>query len=79
MPALVAIPSHDRVVPAGSAEPLAAKLPDATVIRPSAGRRSPLRCFTSVVLPEPFWPRIATDSPGSMVSETPRTASMPLG
>ena len=36
-----------------------------------------MRCFTSVVLPDPFWPRIATDSPGSMASETPRTASMP--
>ena len=24
--------------------------------RPAAGRRRPLRCLTSVVLPEPFWP-----------------------
>ena len=47
--------------------------------RPSAGRSSPFRCLTRVVLPEPFWPRIATASPGSMVNETPRTASMPLG
>ena len=28
--------------------------------RPRSGRSSPLRCFTSVVLPEPFWPTIAT-------------------
>ncbi len=47
--------------------------------RPSAGRSRPLRCLTSVVLPEPFWPRIATASPGSMVSDTPRTASTPVG
>ena len=27
---------------------------------PAAGRSRPLRCLTSVVLPEPFWPTIAT-------------------
>ena len=32
--------------------------------RPAVGRSRPLRCFTSVVLPEPFWPTIATASPG---------------
>ena len=37
--------------------------------RPAAGRSSPLRCLTRVVLPEPFWPRMATASPGSMVSD----------
>ena len=47
--------------------------------RPSAGRRRPLRCLTSVVLPDPFWPRMATASPGSIDSETPRTASIPVG
>ena len=47
--------------------------------RPLVGRRRPLRCFTSVVLPEPFWPTIATDSPGSIASDTPRSASTPVG
>ena len=47
--------------------------------RPAAGRRRPLRCLTSVVLPEPFWPTIATVSPGSIAGETPRSASTPLG
>ena len=42
---------------------------------PDAGRSSPTRCLTSVVLPEPFCPTMATRSPGSMDSETPRTAS----
>ena len=47
--------------------------------RPSAGRSRPSRCLTSVVLPDPFWPTIATASPGSIASDTPRTASTPFG
>ncbi len=35
-----------------------------SVTRPPVGRSSPLRCLTRVVLPDPFWPTIATDSPG---------------
>ena len=45
---------------------------------PAAGRSSPMRCLTSVVLPEPFCPTMATGSPGSIDSETPRTASTPF-
>ncbi len=37
LPSFVAIPARDRIVPPESAEPLAAALPDATVIRPAAG------------------------------------------
>lgn len=37
MPAFVALPRHDRVVPTASAEALAAALPAPTVIRPEAG------------------------------------------
>jgi polyhydroxyalkanoate synthase len=40
LPAFVAIPGRDRIVPAASAEPLAAALPDASVIRPAAGHVS---------------------------------------
>jgi polyhydroxyalkanoate synthase subunit PhaC len=40
LPAFVAIPRRDRIVPAASAEPLAAGLPEATVIRPAAGHVS---------------------------------------
>jgi polyhydroxyalkanoate synthase len=40
LPAFVAIPRRDRIVPAASAEPLAAGLPGATVIRPAAGHVS---------------------------------------
>jgi polyhydroxyalkanoate synthase len=56
LPALVAIPSHDRIVPAGSAEPLAAKLPDATVIRPSAGHVS---MVVGERAPEQLWQPLA--------------------
>jgi polyhydroxyalkanoate synthase len=37
LPTLVAIPERDRVVPAASAEALAAQLPDPVVLRPSSG------------------------------------------
>jgi polyhydroxyalkanoate synthase subunit PhaC len=40
LPAFVAIPRRDRIVPAASAEHLAAGLPEATVIRPAAGHVS---------------------------------------
>ena len=37
MPVLAAVPTHDRIVPAGSALALAALIPHATVLRPAAG------------------------------------------
>lgn len=37
LPAFLAIPSHDRIVPAASALALAAALPKATIIRPKSG------------------------------------------
>lgn len=37
LPALVAIPARDRIVPRASAEPLAAALPQASVLRPAGG------------------------------------------
>jgi hypothetical protein len=42
-----------------------------TLHRRSVGGR-PLRCLTRVVLPEPFWPRIATALPGAIDSEDAR-------
>ena len=40
LPAFVAVPRHDRIVPAASAEALARRLPQATVARPLAGHVS---------------------------------------
>ena len=37
MPTLVVVPSRDRIVPPRSAEPLAAAIPGATVLRPPFG------------------------------------------
>jgi polyhydroxyalkanoate synthase len=37
LPALVAVPSHDRIVPEASAMPLARALPGATILRPASG------------------------------------------
>ncbi|MGI9449684.1 MAG: alpha/beta fold hydrolase, partial [Geminicoccaceae bacterium] len=37
LPAFLAIPYHDRIVPAGSALALAALLPRAEIIRPQSG------------------------------------------
>jgi polyhydroxyalkanoate synthase subunit PhaC len=54
-PALVVIPSRDRIVPPSSAEPLAAALGDATVLRPPLGHvgmmsaaRAPAMLWTAV-------------------------------
>jgi polyhydroxyalkanoate synthase subunit PhaC len=52
LPAFVAIPRRDRIVPAASAEPLAAGLPDATVIRPAAGHVS---MVVGEEAPEQLW------------------------
>jgi polyhydroxyalkanoate synthase len=56
LPALVAIPSRDRIVPAASAEPLAAGLPEATVIRPAAGHVS---MVVGDRAPEQLWQPLA--------------------
>jgi polyhydroxyalkanoate synthase len=37
LPTLVAVPSHDRIVPEASAMPLARALPGATILRPASG------------------------------------------
>jgi polyhydroxyalkanoate synthase subunit PhaC len=54
-PALVVIPSHDRIVPPSSAEPLAAALGGATVLRPPLGHvgmmsaaRAPAMLWTAI-------------------------------
>src|SRR5688500_6490627 len=49
-----------------------------TVTVPLAGRRSPLRCRTSVVLPRPFCPMSASRSPAAMVRFTSSSARTPL-
>ena len=36
-----------------------------------------MRCLTRVVLPEPFWPTMATASPGAIARSMPRRASTP--
>ena len=40
LPAFIAVPHHDRIVPAASAEALARLLPQATLARPAAGHVS---------------------------------------
>jgi polyhydroxyalkanoate synthase subunit PhaC len=54
-PALVVVPNHDRIVPPSSAEPLAAALGGATVIRPPLGHvgmmsaaRAPAMLWTAI-------------------------------
>jgi polyhydroxyalkanoate synthase len=52
LPAFVAIPQRDRIVPGASAEPLAASLRRATVIRPAAGHVS---MVVGDAAPEQLW------------------------
>jgi polyhydroxyalkanoate synthase subunit PhaC len=52
LPAFVAIPRRDRIVPAASAEPLAAGLPDVTVTRPASGHVS---MVVGDAAPEQLW------------------------
>lgn len=55
-PALVVLPRRDRIVPPRSAEPLAAAIPDATVLRPSLGH---IGMMASPRAPETVWQPIA--------------------
>src|SRR6266851_2134656 len=56
IPALVVLPSRDRIVPPRSAEPLAAAIPDATVLRPPFGH---IGMMASVQAPPAVWQPIA--------------------
>jgi polyhydroxyalkanoate synthase subunit PhaC len=55
-PALVVLPSRDRIVPPASAEPLAAAIPGATVLRPPFGH---IGMMASTAAPETVWQPIA--------------------
>ena len=50
-----------------------------TRTEPSVGSSSPLKCFTRVVFPEPFWPRTARNSPRRTLRSTPSSATTPFG
>jgi len=55
-PTLVVLPSRDRIVPPRSAEPLAAAIPRATVLRPSSGH---IGMMASIAAPRAVWQPIA--------------------
>ncbi len=55
-PALVVLPSRDRIVPPRSAEPLAAAIPGAAVLRPPLGH---IGMMTSQAAPQAVWHPIA--------------------
>lgn len=55
-PALVVVPSRDRIVPPGSAEPLAAVLPRAETLRPPLGH---IGMMTGAAAPQALWPALA--------------------
>jgi polyhydroxyalkanoate synthase subunit PhaC len=55
-PALVVLPSRDRIVPPASAEPLAAAIRDADVLRPAFGH---IGMMTSAGAPQTVWQPIA--------------------
>ena len=46
---------------------------------PFVGLSRPLKCLTRVVLPEPFWPKIATTSPSLTLRFIPFIAVKPSG
>jgi polyhydroxyalkanoate synthase subunit PhaC len=56
MPALVVLPSRDRIVPPASAAPLAAAIPRATVMRPPFGH---IGMMASAAAPAAVWRPIA--------------------
>jgi len=56
LPALVVVPSRDRIVPPNSAEPLAAELGGATVLRPPLGH---VGMMSAARAPEILWTAIA--------------------
>jgi polyhydroxyalkanoate synthase len=51
-PALVVVPARDRIVPPGSAEPLAAAIPEAEVLRPPLGH---VGMMSAARAPELLW------------------------
>jgi polyhydroxyalkanoate synthase len=55
-PSLVVVPSHDRIVPPSSAEPLAVALGAATVLRPPLGH---VGMMSAARAPETLWTAIA--------------------
>jgi polyhydroxyalkanoate synthase len=55
-PALVVLPARDRIVPPGSAAPLATQLPAATVLRPPLGH---IGMMAAARAPEMLWTPIA--------------------
>jgi polyhydroxyalkanoate synthase len=55
-PALVVIPGRDRIVPPASAEPLAAAIPNAEVVRPALGH---IGMMSAARAPEMLWQPIA--------------------
>jgi poly[(R)-3-hydroxyalkanoate] polymerase subunit PhaC len=55
-PTLIVLPSRDRIVPPRSAEPLAAAIPDATVLRPPFGH---IGMMASTGAPDAVWQPIA--------------------
>ena len=55
-PALVVVPGRDRIVPPNSAEPLAATLGTATVLRPPLGH---VGMMAAVRAPEMLWTPVA--------------------
>jgi polyhydroxyalkanoate synthase subunit PhaC len=56
IPSLVVLPSRDRIVPPRSAEPLAAALPNTTVLRPALGH---IGMMSSAQAPQTVWQPIA--------------------
>jgi polyhydroxyalkanoate synthase subunit PhaC len=56
LPSLVVLPSRDRIVPPLSAAPLAAAIPDATVLRPPFGH---IGMMASTAAPQAVWQPIA--------------------
>ncbi|MBV9826321.1 MAG: alpha/beta fold hydrolase [Alphaproteobacteria bacterium] len=56
LPSLVVMPQRDRIVPPLAAEPLAAALPNATVLRPALGH---IGMMSSADAPEAIWQPIA--------------------
>jgi polyhydroxyalkanoate synthase len=55
-PTLIVLPSRDRIVPPRSAEPLAAAIPHATVLRPPSGH---IGMMASIEAPNAVWKPIA--------------------
>ena len=65
VPSLVVLPSRDRIVPPRSAAPLAAALPQATVLRPPFGH---IGMMASVKAPDAVWQPISDWLRGQLVS-----------